>query len=196
MLSGVAMPVRWKTGFGPVSGGGVTAALDALADGAALADGGALGAAEALVVGAVDEGVSPPHAASRATTRTGRTLRMGWLVSESMREIKAPAMVKPMQGTTRTRPLNWFVRGGTVVAPDGGRHAVDVDPVVIGRETGAQLLLADPEVSAVHCELRATEGGILVRDLGSTNGTFVGPLKVQEATITHAASSSRSVRRV
>ena len=97
-------------------------------------------------------------------------------------------MVKTgMQGTTRTRPLNWFVRGGTVTAPDGNRWAVDVDPLVVGREAGAQIRVADPEVSSVHCELRATNDGVLVRDLGSTNGTFVGPLKVQEATITTRA---------
>jgi len=92
-----------------------------------------------------------------------------------------------MQGTTRTRPLNWFVRGGTVTTPDGNKYNVDVDPIVVGRESGAQLQLEDVEVSAVHCELRATEGGVLVRDLGSTNGTFVGPLRVQEATITMRA---------
>jgi DNA-binding NtrC family response regulator len=92
-----------------------------------------------------------------------------------------------MQGSTRARPLNWFVRGGTVSTPDGNQYNVDVDPIVVGRETGAQLMLEDAEVSAVHCELRATEGGVLVRDLGSTNGTFVGPLRVQEATITMRA---------
>jgi len=92
-----------------------------------------------------------------------------------------------MQGTTRTRPLNWFVRGGTVTTPDGNAYAIDVDPLVVGREPGAQIMLSDPEVSAVHCELRATNDGVLVRDLGSTNGTFVGALKVQEATITMRA---------
>ncbi len=92
-----------------------------------------------------------------------------------------------MQGTTRTRPLNWFVRGGTVTTPDGNSYSIDVDPLVIGREQGAQIMLSDPEVSAVHCELRATNDGVLVHDLGSTNGTFVGPVKVQDATITMRA---------
>jgi DNA-binding NtrC family response regulator len=70
------------------------------------------------------------------------------------------------------------------VTPTGDRITIDVDPIVVGREAGAELRLEDPEVSAVHCELRATNDGVLVRDLGSTNGTFVGPVKVQEATIT------------
>ncbi|HSQ63261.1 MAG TPA: sigma 54-interacting transcriptional regulator [Polyangiaceae bacterium] len=89
-----------------------------------------------------------------------------------------------MQGSTRTRPLNWFVRGGTLATPDGRTHVIDVDPVIVGREAGASLVLEDPEVSAVHCELRATNEGVLLRDLGSTNGTFVGGLRVHEVTIT------------
>jgi len=89
-----------------------------------------------------------------------------------------------MQGSTRTRPLNWFVRGGTLATPDGRTHVIDVDPVVVGREAGASLVLEDPEVSSVHCELRATNEGVLLRDLGSTNGTFVGGLRVHEVTIT------------
>jgi len=89
-----------------------------------------------------------------------------------------------MQGSTQTRPLNWFVRGGTLTTPDGKTHTIDVDPIVVGREAGAQLVLSDPEVSAVHCELRATNEGVLLRDLDSTNGTFVGTLRVREAIIT------------
>jgi DNA-binding NtrC family response regulator len=61
---------------------------------------------------------------------------------------------------------------------------VDVDPVVIGRDPGATIVLSDPEVSAIHCELRAVGEGILVRDLGSTNGTFLGAVKVREAVAT------------
>ena len=62
--------------------------------------------------------------------------------------------------------------------------SVDVDPVVLGRDSGAQVVLEDPEVSALHCELRAVSEGILVKDLGSTNGTYVGTLRVQEAAVT------------
>jgi DNA-binding NtrC family response regulator len=56
--------------------------------------------------------------------------------------------------------------------------------VVVGRDPGAQIVIADdPEVSMAHCELRAITEGILVRDLGSTNGTYVGPLRVREAVV-------------
>ncbi|MDP9149918.1 MAG: sigma 54-interacting transcriptional regulator [Myxococcota bacterium] len=84
---------------------------------------------------------------------------------------------------TRTRVLHWVVSGGVVRVPSGGQVAVDVDPVVVGRDPGATIVLTDPEVSALHCELRAVSEGILVKDLGSTNGTFLGTARLREAII-------------
>lgn len=85
---------------------------------------------------------------------------------------------------TRARVLHWFVRGGVVRLADGREVAIDVDPVVVGRDEGAGIVVDDPEVSAVHCELRAVNEGILVKDLGSTNGTVVGTVRVREGVVT------------
>ncbi len=90
------------------------------------------------------------------------------------------------QGATRARVLHWFVRGGVARTPDGHEIAIDVDPLVIGRDEGAQIRLSDPEVSALHCELRAVNEGVLVKDLGSTNGTFVGSVRIREGVVTTA----------
>jgi DNA-binding NtrC family response regulator len=68
--------------------------------------------------------------------------------------------------------------------PDGVERTIDVDPLVVGRDDGAAIVLHDPEVSALHCELRACSEGIQVKDLGSTNGTFLGSIRVTEATVT------------
>jgi DNA-binding NtrC family response regulator len=84
---------------------------------------------------------------------------------------------------TRTRVLHWFVSGGLARTPEGGQFTIDVDAVVVGRDPGANIVVADPEVSAFHCELRAVSEGILVKDLGSTNGTFLGPVRVREAIV-------------
>ena len=91
------------------------------------------------------------------------------------------------QGSTRARVLHWFVRGGIARTPDGKEIVIDVDPIVIGRDEGAQIRLSDPEVSAIHCELRAVNEGVLVKDLGSTNGTFVGSVRVREGIVAGAA---------
>ena len=89
-----------------------------------------------------------------------------------------------IHGSTKARVLHWFVRGGTVKMPDGKAFVIDVDPLVVGRDLGAQIVVEDAEVSATHCELRAVDQGILVRDLTSTNGTFVGSIRIREAVIT------------
>lgn len=89
-----------------------------------------------------------------------------------------------MTDATRTRPLHWFVRGGALRLADGQTVQVGVDPIVVGRAEGAQVRLDDAEVSSLHCELRAVQEGIVVRDLGSTNGTFAGGLRVREAVVT------------
>ncbi|HET6585580.1 MAG TPA: FHA domain-containing protein, partial [Nannocystaceae bacterium] len=43
--------------------------------------------------------------------------------------------------------------------------------VLIGRETG-DIVLADPESSALHAEIDCSTGAVVVRDLGSSNGTW------------------------
>jgi DNA-binding NtrC family response regulator len=88
---------------------------------------------------------------------------------------------------TRARVLNWIVSGGVARTAEGATFTIDVDPVVVGRDPGATIVLADPEVSALHCELRAVSEGVRVLDLGSTNGTFVGPVRVREAVLSAPA---------
>jgi len=55
-----------------------------------------------------------------------------------------------------------------------------------GRNTEALLFLDDVTVSRHHAEFRVTEGRLEVRDLGSTNGTYVNGERV-ESTVLHAA---------
>ncbi|MCC9599371.1 GGDEF domain-containing protein [Stieleria sp. JC731] len=62
--------------------------------------------------------------------------------------------------------------------------------IVIGRDTGADLILADQSVSRRHAELEWTEEGYVVRDLGSTNGTLVNEIGVQER-ILHSGDTVR-----
>ena len=52
----------------------------------------------------------------------------------------------------------------------------------IGRATGADFIVDAPLVSRVHCRLTALPGGELeVKDLDSTNGTFVNGARVETA---------------
>ncbi|HLG18960.1 MAG TPA: sigma 54-interacting transcriptional regulator [Bdellovibrionota bacterium] len=70
-----------------------------------------------------------------------------------------------------------------VIGPDGGSHdyVIDKGTISIGTSDGSDLRLNDETVSRNHAEIIKTKDGYLLRDLGSTNGTFVGGLKVKEA---------------
>ncbi len=54
-------------------------------------------------------------------------------------------------------------------------------PVIIGRGRESTLTLPHPLVSRKHCELYEVDGTLMVRDLGSLNGTYVGSERVVEA---------------
>jgi pSer/pThr/pTyr-binding forkhead associated (FHA) protein len=55
----------------------------------------------------------------------------------------------------------------------------------IGRASGADFIVDAPLVSRVHCRLTALPGGGLeVRDLESTNGTYVNGRRVEVAHLT------------
>jgi ABC transport system ATP-binding/permease protein len=51
----------------------------------------------------------------------------------------------------------------------------------IGRSTGAEFILDAPLVSRLHCQLTAHDAGLEVKDLDSTNGTFVNGTRVTSA---------------
>ena len=53
----------------------------------------------------------------------------------------------------------------------------------IGRSAGAEFILDAPLVSRLHCQLSAGNDGLEVKDLGSTNGTFVNDKRITAATL-------------
>jgi len=64
--------------------------------------------------------------------------------------------------------------------PDkGAASTLDDEPIRLGSSEGCQVRLTDSAVSGVHTELTRTPAGVLIRDLGSTNGTFVDGRRVQ-----------------
>jgi len=56
---------------------------------------------------------------------------------------------------------------------DGRRYVVDAVGSTLGRRAPADIVLAGSEISRAHCRLAVRDGELWVRDLGSTNGTFV-----------------------
>jgi len=77
-------------------------------------------------------------------------------------------------------------RGRLIVieGPDQGRElSVERARVTIGRSLICDLVLADKAVSGTHCEIIANEKGVLLKDLGSTNGTTINDLRIREVWI-------------
>jgi SARP family transcriptional regulator, regulator of embCAB operon len=66
------------------------------------------------------------------------------------------------------------VRGATLTLPNGVVLELGSRTWVIGRHPDCDVVLADPEVSRRHAELRPVVGGYDLVDLGSSNGTRVG----------------------
>lgn len=56
-------------------------------------------------------------------------------------------------------------------------------PTVVGRGRDASLTLPHPLVSRKHCEIYEAEGRLVVRDLGSLNGTYIGSERITEAVL-------------
>jgi DNA-binding NtrC family response regulator len=66
---------------------------------------------------------------------------------------------------------------------EAGTQLVLEGTAVVGSHRDADLRLTDPTVSRYHTELEARSDGIRVRDLGSTNGTLIGGVRVQEGIV-------------
>jgi len=60
-----------------------------------------------------------------------------------------------------------------VPIPDGGA-------VVVGRSRSCELTLRSPDASRRHAEIVAVQDGYLIRDLGSTNGSWVNGQRVEQ----------------
>ncbi len=80
--------------------------------------------------------------------------------------------------------------------PDGRREHFDMSRVLIGSGSGCDIQLRDVGVSTVHCELEVSPRGIRLRDLGSTNGTWVKGLRVQDLWLPQSAELQVGTTRI
>ncbi|HEY5946962.1 MAG TPA: FHA domain-containing protein, partial [Kofleriaceae bacterium] len=57
------------------------------------------------------------------------------------------------------------------------------EPVMVGRAADCAIRSEDPRVSRMHARFYIDQGQLWVEDLGSSNGIYVGPQKVQRAPV-------------
>src|SRR6187551_3888490 len=72
--------------------------------------------------------------------------------------------------------LTVVVRSGDHPTPL--KISLDAPRIVIGRGDGCEIRLPDPSVSHRHASIRQRGSDYVVVDEGSSNGTFVGPVRL------------------
>ena len=65
----------------------------------------------------------------------------------------------------------------------GRTHELKVDTTTIGRVDDNTFPITEPSVSSHHCEILRKGSEVIVRDLNSTNGTFINGEKVSESVL-------------
>ena len=88
----------------------------------------------------------------------------------------------PLVGTVRSVHLT-SLRGPS----EGERWSSTGTVMTLGAHPSADVQLEDPSVSRFHCEIRVEGEAVLLKDLGSRNGSFVDGVQVTEAPL-HAGS--------
>ena len=76
----------------------------------------------------------------------------------------------------------WFLELGSAEGTTRARLELG-RPLVLGAGATADVRVADPTVSARHCRVTGTPRGLVVDDLGSKNGVFVGSARVPHAVL-------------
>ncbi|MBN1655516.1 MAG: sigma 54-interacting transcriptional regulator [Deltaproteobacteria bacterium] len=92
-------------------------------------------------------------------------------------EKKAAAVETLAVGHETSRKLNLVVKRDGEVR----RYYIENSPLQIGSAQDNEIVIDDSAVDARHCRLEPSESGLLVRDLGSQNGTFVNGVRVLSA---------------
>ncbi|MEM9189567.1 MAG: sigma 54-interacting transcriptional regulator [Myxococcota bacterium] len=101
-----------------------------------------------------------------------------------------------MEGTVRTErfgvPVN-TLSVEVVAGTDSGARVTGQEEITVGTASNNVLVLTDPTVSRYHLEIERQHDRVRIADLGTTNGTVVGPALVKNGTVAAAVGAKLSV---
>jgi hypothetical protein len=66
---------------------------------------------------------------------------------------------------------------------NGRTHELKVEKTTIGRVEDNSFQIAEPSVSSHHCEVLLRGNDVVIKDLNSTNGTFINDEKISESVL-------------
>src|SRR3954464_15340690 len=86
----------------------------------------------------------------------------------------------PVTKSSTVQVKEWAIE--VTAGPDKGKQVRTLETLIrVGSDTANDLVLTDPTVSRRHLEVERTPRGLLVKDLGSRNGTWVEGRQVLQA---------------
>ena len=110
--------------------------------------------------------------------------------AQKPRAPRVTEVITPETGPSirRIRKLKIHVQDSPSAAERGTVFSFAQDEVRVGSGAETDVPLSDPAISREHVSIRLTPEGFFVADLGSTNGTFLGDVRLREAWLTTETS--------
>lgn len=97
--------------------------------------------------------------------------------------------------------VRWFVIRSTESGDDQHRTRISGSVFTVGRKSDRDFCLSDGTVSGCHAEFRVSDDMLILKDLGSTNGTLVNgvrissPAVLQHSDVIHFGQSAFTIER-
>lgn len=114
---------------------------------------------------------------ARVALRTDPDLKRGRFTIEARHTGEAPSGQRgegtPERGPARAGTATGESPPAVLTLPSGQRIELHEGRYIVGRQLQNDVVVNDPNISRRHAEFICSGGEVLVRDLGSTNGTKV-----------------------
>lgn len=88
-----------------------------------------------------------------------------------------------VQGNAAPLTTNNSTKDCPVLEINGRQYLLTAPKTVIGRGSTSDIVIDDPGISRNHLEIDITDSGVVARDMGSTNGTYVEGHQTPAATL-------------
>lgn len=123
------------------------------------------------------------HRIERAALRDGDTIGLGPGGPELRVQVLTPDLAERLSQATVTIPNFAELVRRRVEAALVREVPLDREQLALGRGAESDVRLDSPIVSRLHARLRRVAGRWQLQDLGSSNGTYLGAARIDEATL-------------